>query len=127
MTDKKNDEIYNLQGELVTAEEAQSNLSKNLELIQRAIYGEKRAFEQLYMQSYRYVFFVVRDFIADDETTYDSIQETFIKVFKGICDLRSPQAYFSWLTTIAKIPQKIFCVQSMMKLLSPRMRIILHF
>lgn len=70
--------------------------------------GDKEAFNQLYMQSYRYVFFVIRNYIFDDETIYDAIQETFIKVYKGITTLRSPDAYYSWLTTVAKNTAKNF-------------------
>ena len=109
MSEQKNDnQLCNVQGEVMAIESIEKDLSNNTDLIQRAIDGEKKAFSELYMQSYRYVFFVVRRYIPDDETTYDVIQETFIKVFKGISDLRSPNAYYSWLTTIAKNTAKNF-------------------
>ena len=105
---KGDNQLHNIQGELISIKDTEENMLKNTELIQKAINGNKAAFEQLYMQSYRYVFFVVRQYIPDDETTYDVIQETFIKVFKGISSLRSPNAYYSWLTTIAKNTAKNF-------------------
>lgn len=105
---KGDNKLHNIQGELISVNDTEENLLKNTDLIQKAINGNKTAFEQLYMQSYRYVFFVVRQYIPDDETTYDAIQETFIKVFKGISSLRSPNAYYSWLTTIAKNTAKNF-------------------
>lgn len=105
---KGDNQLHNIQGELISVKDTEENMLKNTELIQKAINGNKAAFEQLYMQSYRYVFFVVRQYIPDDETTYDAIQETFIKVFKGISSLRSPNAYYSWLTTIAKNTAKNF-------------------
>ena len=105
---KGDNQLHNIQGELISVNDTEENLLKNTDLIQKAINGNKAAFEQLYMQSYRYVFFVVRQYIPDDETTYDAIQETFIKVFKGISSLRSPNAYYSWLTTIAKNTAKNF-------------------
>ena len=109
MSEQKNDnQLLGVQGEVMAVESIEKDLSNNTDLIQRAIDGEKKAFEQLYMQSYRYVFFVVRRYIPDDETTYDVIQETFIKVFKGLSDLRSPNAYYSWLTTIAQNTAKNF-------------------
>ncbi len=101
-------ELYDIKGNLITVEDAKNTLPDNTDLIQKAIDGDKKAFEMLYMQSYRYVFFVARQYIPDDETTYDVIQETFIKVFKGISSLRSPNAYYSWLTTIAKNTAKNF-------------------
>ncbi|MBQ8267181.1 MAG: hypothetical protein IJZ21_02225, partial [Clostridia bacterium] len=97
-----NQELYDLKGNLITADDAKNTLPDNDELIQKAIDGDKDAFNELYMQSYRYVFFVVRQFVPDDETTYDAIQETFIKVYKSINRLRSPAAYYGWITVIAK-------------------------
>lgn len=97
-----NKELYDINGNLITANDPQSALPDNEELIQKAIGGDKKAFETLYMQSYRYVFFTARQFVPDDETTYDIIQEVFIKVYKNISNLSSPKAYYSWLTTIAK-------------------------
>ena len=105
---QNNNQLYNIHGKLATVQEAESNSAQNRELIQRAMNGEKSAFEQLYMLSYQYVYFVVRDYISDDETVYDIIQETFIKVYKGITTLRSPDAYYSWVTTVAKNTAKNF-------------------
>lgn len=94
--------LCDAQGNSLAIDDLQEILSQNTQLIQMAIDGDKAAFSQLYMQSYRYVFFAVKNYISDDETTYDAIQETFIKVFQGISKLRSPDAYYGWLTTIAK-------------------------
>lgn len=97
-----NVELYDVKGNLITAKDAKNTLPDNTELIQKAIDGDKDAFNELYMQSYRYVFFVVRNYIPDDETAYDVIQEVFIKVYKNISKLRSPAAYYGWITVIAK-------------------------
>ena len=91
-----------IKGNHITIEDAKAALTQNFDLIQGAINGESKAFNELYVQSYRYVFFVVRQYIPDDETTYDAIQETFIKVYKNISGLREPAAYYGWLTSIAK-------------------------
>lgn len=97
-----NVELYDINGNLITAKDAKNSLPDNTELIQKAIDGDRDAFNTLYMQSYRYVFFVVKNYIPDDETAYDVIQETFIKVYKNISKLRSPAAYYGWITVIAK-------------------------
>ena len=97
-----NSDLYDIKGNLITANDSKNGISCNNGLIQRAIDGDKRAFEMLYMQSYRYVFFVVHQFISDDETAYDVMQETFIKIYKSIDRLRTPEAYFGWITEIAK-------------------------
>lgn len=97
-----NVELYDIKGNIISADDAKNTLPDNTDLIQKAIDGDRQAFETLYMQSYRYVFFVIRQYIPDDETTYDVIQEAFIKVYKNISKLRSPAAYYGWLTAIAK-------------------------
>ncbi len=99
---RSSEDLYDIKGNLITTDDAKNTLPKNTDLIQKAIDGNKDAFNELYMQSYRYVFFVVRNYIPDDETTYDAIQEVFIKVYKKISKLRSPNAYYGWITAIAK-------------------------
>ncbi len=95
-------ELNDVKGNHITIEDAKATLTRNSDLVQRVINGESKAFNELYVQSYRYVFFVIRQYIPDDETTYDAIQETFIKVYKNISGLREPAAYYSWLTSVAK-------------------------
>lgn len=99
---QKKFELFDLQGNTVNCNDAKNSLPENSELIQKAMDGDKKAFSELYMQSYRYVFFVVRQYVADDDSVYDVMQETFIKVYKNISRLNSPQAYYSWITAIAK-------------------------
>ncbi len=99
---QNNTELYDIKGNLIKSQDAQNTLPDNTDLIQKAIDGNKNAFGELYMQSYRYVFFVVKSFISDDETAYDAIQEVFIKVYKNISKLRSPDAYYGWIAVIAK-------------------------
>lgn len=99
---QNNLELNDIKGNNITIEDAKATLTHNSDLIQGAINGESKAFNELYLQSYRYVFFVIRQYISDDETTYDAIQETFIKVYKNISKLREPSAYYGWLTSIAK-------------------------
>ena len=94
--------IYDIKGKLIAIDDTKDMTLKNLDLIQKSIVGDKKAFDELYLQSYRYVFFVVRQYIADDETTYDAIQETFIKVYKNISNLSNPNAYYGWISSIAK-------------------------
>lgn len=109
MVEQKNsNELCDVQGNPLSVDNIQETLSQNIQIIQKAMNGDQDAFNQLYMQSYRYVFFVVRNYVSDDETTYDVIQEVFIKVFRNISSLRAPEAYYGWLTTIAKNTAKNF-------------------
>ena len=100
ITEKQNAEVYDIKGNALTADNIKYTIDNNL--IQRAMDGNKTAFNELYMQSYRYVFFITRQYILNDEIAYDAIQETFIKVYKSIKNLRSPNAFHDWISIIAK-------------------------
>lgn len=102
------DLLHNANGEVVTVEDAKSSLPENYQLIKLAMQGDKKAFNELFMQSYRYVLFIVHQYISDDETAYDVIQEVFIKVYKNISLLREPSAFYGWLTVITKNTSKDF-------------------
>ena len=102
------DLLHNANGEVVTVEDAKSSLPENYQLIKLAMQGDKKAFNELFMQSYRYVLFIVHQYISDDETAYDVIQEVFIKVYKNISVLREPSAFYGWLTVITKNTSKDF-------------------
>ena len=92
--------VFDLNGDVISRENSRTPIDP--EIIKKAVNGDKSAFSELYMQSYRYVFFVVKNYIPDDDIAYDAIQETFIKVYKNIDRLRAPEAFYSWLTAIAK-------------------------
>lgn len=95
-------DIYDIKGDVVVVDDVKTMTDKNFDVIKKSINGDKKAFDELYLQSYRYVFFTIRQYIADDETTYDAIQETFIKVYKNISNLSNPNAYYGWISSIAK-------------------------
>lgn len=67
------------------------------ETVQKAMEGDKDAFSALFMQTYRAMFFVVRRFLDRDEDIYDALQNGYIKAYKYLPRLRSPEAFSSWL------------------------------
>ncbi len=71
-------------------------------LIKSAIDGDKKAFEQLFMLTYGYVYMIAKKRLSHDDDIYDAIQETFTKVYSNLNRLSSPSAFLSWLKTIAE-------------------------
>lgn len=79
----------------------ESTLHLDTELIQRAMQGDKSAFSELFMQTYRHVFLIVQSSLPREEDQYDALQSIYLRAYKGIGKLESPFAFMSWLNTIA--------------------------
>ncbi len=71
-------------------------------VIKRAMQGEEKAFEQVFMGTYRYVFATVRKYLKNEQDAYDAIQDTYIRVYKGISRLQSADSFYPWLHRIAE-------------------------
>lgn len=69
--------------------------------IKKAVCGDKSAFETVFMGTYRYVFAVVRKYLSNDQDIYDAIQDTYMRVYKGISRLDSSSSFYPWLYRIA--------------------------
>lgn len=70
--------------------------------IKKAIMGDEKAFESIFMGTYRYVFAVVRRYLKNDQDAYDAIQDTYTRVYKGISRLESVDSFYPWLHRIAE-------------------------
>ena len=70
--------------------------------IKKAINGDEKAFESIFMGTYRYVFAVVRRYLKNDQDAYDAIQDTYTKVYKGLSRLESIDSFYPWLHRIAE-------------------------
>lgn len=64
--------------------------------------GDERAFEALFMGTYRYVFAAVRKYLKNDQDAYDAIQDTYSRVYKGLAHLESAASFYPWLHRIAE-------------------------
>lgn len=69
--------------------------------IKEAINGSKSAFSELFMATYKKVFFIMRKYFRNDEDICDAIQITYEKAYTGIKHLRTPEAFEGWLSRIA--------------------------
>ncbi len=70
--------------------------------IKKAMSGDEKAFESIFMGTYRYVFAVVRRYLKNDQDAYDAIQDTYTKVYKGLSRLESVDSFYPWLHRIAE-------------------------
>ena len=64
--------------------------------------GDRDAFEKLYNLFYREVFSLARYILKSDSKAEDVLQETFLKVFHKLPELKSPEAFSSWLYIITQ-------------------------
>ena len=72
------------------------------EMVKKATDGDEKAFEQLFMATYGYVYMIAKKRLSHDDDIYDAIQETFTKVYKNLSRLSSAAAFLSWLKAIAE-------------------------
>ena len=56
-------------------------------VILQAMANDQKAFETLFMGTYRYVFATARKFLSNDQDIYDAIQDTYLKVYKNLSRL----------------------------------------
>lgn len=71
-------------------------------VIKKATEGDKAAFEAIFMGTYRYVFAVARAYLRRDEDIYDAIQDTYLRVYKGLPRLEAVTSFYPWLHRIAE-------------------------
>lgn len=105
MNDHKNEGEKELLNILSTELQTQTELLQNaldLQLVSGAINGDEKAFEELYMFTYRFVYGVAKHYLNNDEDIYDAIQNTYIRVYKHIDKLNSSEKFMYWLRKIAE-------------------------
>lgn len=72
-------------------------------LVVRAARGEEQALAELYRRSRPAVMRLVSAFaVLDADELEDVVQETFVRAFRGLPQLREPAAFPSWLLSIAR-------------------------
>ncbi len=71
-------------------------------LVLRCQRGEKQAFDDLIRLWEDRLFYYVRRLTASEEDAWDALQQTWIKVFKGIRLLREPERLPAWLYRTAR-------------------------
>src|SRR5258707_11658585 len=77
-------------------------MDEELDLIRRAQAGDRTAFEDLIRAHARLVWASVYGWVKDPAWTEDLVQETFLKAWESLKDLKEPEAFRGWLLTIAR-------------------------
>src|SRR5579859_2596465 len=77
-------------------------MDEDLDRIRRAQSGDRTAFEDLIRAHARLVWASVYGWVRDRGSTEDLVQDTFLKAWEALKDLKQPEAFRSWLLTIAR-------------------------
>ena len=71
-------------------------------LVRRAQGGDRTAFEEILRDSARLVWASVYGLVRDPAWTEDLVQETFLRAWESLGELKEPGAFRGWLLTIAR-------------------------
>lgn len=81
--------------------QCQTQLLPTEELINQAISNEQTAIQKLYNMAYSSVYYTVHAMIKDPDLVLDIVQDSFIKGFKNLSQLKEPVKYRAWMKRIA--------------------------
>lgn len=71
------------------------------ELVQRMKQGEQTAFEEVYRETYRSVYFICLGFMKNEENAKDAMQDTYMTAFSKLEQLKEEEKFIAWLKQIA--------------------------
>ncbi len=71
-------------------------------LVLRCKRGDSRAFDELFRLWEERLFYYIRRLVANEADAWDVLQQTWIKVFKGIKTLDAPDRLPIWLYQVAR-------------------------
>ena len=69
--------------------------------VRRAQEGDVRAFEQLFQQYHRGIYHAIYQMTHNDADAADLTQEVFVRAYRALPRLQTPEAFTSWLYRIA--------------------------
>src|SRR6201989_1315164 len=73
----------------------------DLQLVQRTLAGDQRAFEALVVKYERRIQRLIGRMVRDVDLVEDIAQETFIRAYRAIPQFRGESAFYTWLYRIA--------------------------
>ena len=85
----------------ITDNDKEDDKQDRIELVQRAVGGDKEAFTNLYTLTYSEVYHIVKVFIHNEDTAQDIVQETYYKSLRKIKQLKEPDKFPVWIKKIA--------------------------
>ncbi|WP_026498051.1 RNA polymerase sigma factor [Butyrivibrio sp. WCD2001] len=63
--------------------------------------GNRDSFNEIYEDSYKYLYTCVIHIVKNEEIAKDVLQETYTEIYKSIGQLKNPKDFLSWASTIA--------------------------
>lgn len=70
-------------------------------LVARVVSGDMKAFEVIYQNTYRQVYYTCMSFLKNEHNVYDVMQDTYITALTYLQQLENPERITAWLNTIA--------------------------
>lgn len=70
-------------------------------LVARVMSGDMKAFEVIYQNTYRQVYYTCMSFLKNEQNVYDVMQDTYITALTHLQQLENPERITAWLNTIA--------------------------
>ena len=70
-------------------------------LVARVVSGDMKAFEVIYQNTYRQVYYTCMSFLKNQQNVYDVMQDTYITALTHLQQLENPERITAWLNTIA--------------------------
>lgn len=87
-------------------------MEKMEQIVERAANGDRNAFEELYRNTYKKVYFTCMAFLKNDQNAADVSQDIYITVIKGLPGLKDKSKFESWLGVITVNKCKDFLKKS---------------
>lgn len=80
---------------------ASVSVNKDVELVRACLSGEQVSARQLYNRYNRYVSRILFNVIGHADPVEDLVQETFLRVFRGLKSFQQRSSFKTWITRIA--------------------------
>src|SRR4051812_43575680 len=75
--------------------------NQQLEWVRRAQAGDLQAFEQLFNQYQRGIYNIIYQMVRNESDAADLTQDAFVRAWKALPRLQTPEAFTSWLYRVA--------------------------
>lgn len=69
--------------------------------VAKVVSGDMKAFEVIYQNTYRQVYYTCMSFLKNEQNVYDVMQDTYITALTHLQQLENPERITAWLNTIA--------------------------
>ena len=76
-------------------------------LVERVQKGDSRAFDLLVLKYQNRISKLIARFVRNQADVQDVAQEAFIKAYRALPNFRGESAFYTWLSGLRSIPQRI--------------------